>query len=127
MGYDISELTEVIGKIVEALPLTVECMNKLKAKQLSQEEKEKFALEALGLRFDTTTQTFNLEEVLTPTRKEDKGDDMWSVYNVIQEKLVNGMLRYGVGVKERKARKIKNFQQDIKLNEELYELALQYA
>jgi len=127
MGYDISELTEVIGKIVEALPLTVECMNKLKAKQLSQEEKKKFALEALGLRFDTTTQTFNLEEVLTPTRKEDKGDDMWSVYNVIQEKLVNGMLRYGVGVKERKARKIKNFQQDVKLNEELYELALQYA
>jgi hypothetical protein len=127
MGYDISELTGVINKIVEALPLTVECMNKLKSKQLSQEEKEKFALEALGLRFDTTTQTFNLEEVLTPTRKEDKGDDMWSVYNVIQEKLVNGMLRYGVGVKERKARKIKNFQQDVKLNEELYELALQYA
>ena len=127
MGYDISELTEVIGKIVEALPLTVECMNKLKVKQLSQEEKEKFALEALGLRFDTSTQTFNLEEVLTPTRKEDKGDDMWSVYNVIQEKLVNGMLRYGIGVKERKARKIKNFQQDVKLNEELYELALQYA
>ena len=52
---------------------------------------------------------------------------MWSVYNVIQEKLVNGMIRYGVGVKERKARKIKNFQQDVKLNEELYELALQYA
>ena len=39
MGYDISELSTIINDIVEKMPLTVECMNKLKAKKLSQEEK----------------------------------------------------------------------------------------
>jgi hypothetical protein len=127
MGYDINELSAVINEIVEKLPLTVECMNTLKGKKLSQEEKEKFALEAIGLRFDTNGKNFELQTILEPTRNEDKGDDMWSVYNVIQEKLIHGLFDYGVGAKSRKARKIKNFQQDTKLNQELYELALSYT
>ena len=127
MGYDFESLQTTINEIVEKLPLTVECMNKLKEKQLTQEQKEHFALAALGLRFDTNNKTFNMEELLQPTRKEDEGNDLWSVYNVIQEKLVNGMVDYRNGNKQRKARRIKNFQQDIKINSELYELALNYA
>jgi len=127
MGYDINELSAIINEIVEKLPLTVECMNKLKTTILSQVTKEQFALEALGLRFNTTNKNFEIKEILEPTRKEDKGDDMWSVYNVIQEKLTHGLINYGVGTKQRKARKIKNFQQDTKLNQDLYELALEYV
>ncbi len=37
------------------------------------------------------------------------------------------MFNYSYGTKTRKARKIKNFQQDMKLNSELYQLALEYA
>jgi hypothetical protein len=127
MGYDITELKETITKMVEQLPLTVECMNKLKAITLSQRAKEDFALKALGLRFNTDNKNFEIETILEPTREEDKGDDVWSVYNVLQEKLIHGLVNYGVGAKIRKARKIKNFQQDMKLNQELYNLALEYA
>ena len=127
MGYDFEALQSLITKMVEKLPLTVESMNKFKNKQLSEEQKQKFALEALGLRFDTENKTFNVNEFLTPTRKEDEGNDLWSVFNLVQEKLVNGMVDYRTGAKNRKARRIKNFQQDIKLNSELYELALAYA
>ena len=127
MGYDFEALQTLITEMVEKLPLTVESMNKFKNKQLSQEQKQKFALEALGLRFDTENKTFNVSEFLTPTRKEDEGNDLWSVFNLVQEKLVNGMVDYRAGSKQRKARRIKNFQQDVKLNSELYELALAYA
>ena len=127
MGYDISELSTIINDIVEKMPLTVECMNKLKAKKLSQEEKEKFALEAIGLRFNTEGKNFEIQEFLEPTSKEDSDDSMWSVYNLVQEKLIHGLFDYGVGAKSRKARKIKNFQQDIKVNQDLYNLALSYA
>lgn len=127
MGYDFEALQSLITEIVEKLPLTVESMNKFKNKQLSEEQKQKFALEALGLRFDTENKTFNVDEFLTPTRKEDEGNDLWSVFNLVQEKLVNGMVDYRAGSKQRKARRIKNFQQDVKLNSELYELALAYA
>ena len=127
MGYDFEALQTLITEMVEKLPLTVESMNKFKNKQLSQEQKQKFALEALGLRFDTENKTFNVSEFLTPTRKEDEGNDLWSVFNLVQEKLVNGIVDYRTGSKQRKARRIKNFQQDVKLNSELYELALAYA
>jgi hypothetical protein len=127
MGYDFEALQSLITEMVEKLPLTVESMNKFKNKQLSEDQKQKFALEALGLRFDTENKTFNVSEFLTPTRKEDEGNDLWSVFNLVQEKLVNGMIDYRTGSKQRKARRIKNFQQDVKLNSELYELALAYA
>jgi hypothetical protein len=127
MGYDFEELQKTINTIVEKLPLTVECMNRFKQTQLDEDKKQQFALAALGLRFNTENLTFNVEDILEPTRPEDKGNDLWSVYNVVQEKLVHGMVNYQNGNKNRKARRIKNFQQDIKLNSELYELAMEYA
>ena len=127
MGYDFEALQQLITTMVEKLPLTVESMNQFKNKQLSEDQKQKFALEALGLRFDTENKTFNVQDFLTPTRKEDEGSDLWSVFNLVQEKLVNGMFDYRSASKTRKARRIKNFQQDVALNTDLYKLALQYA
>jgi len=132
MGYDLSELKTVISEIVEKLPLTVECMNKLKAKEMSEDEKVDFAKKALRTRLpkaQISTLTYeNIQDLLEPTRKEDGGNDMWSVYNVVQEKIIHGMFDvYGVNGKVRKARKIKNFQQDTRVNKELYELAVEFA
>jgi hypothetical protein len=127
MGYDFEALQQLITEMVEKLPLTVESMNQFKSKQLSEDQKQQFALEALGLRFDTENKTFNVQDFLTPTRKQDSGNDLWSVFNLVQEKLVNGMFDYSSASKTRKARRIKNFQQDIALNSDLYKLALQYA
>lgn len=132
MGYDLAELKTVITEIVEKLPLTVECMNKLKAKELSEQEQVKFAKEALATRLSekeiSKYTSEDIVELLNPTRKEDNGNDMWSVYNVIQEKIIHGMFEvYGVKGKTRKARKIKNFKQDTQVNQELYQLALSYV
>ena len=132
MGYDFEALQTTINEMVEKLPLTVECMNRLKSKVMTWDEKEKFALEAIGLRVDTETNTVSVAELLEPTRKEDAGDDLWSVYNVVQEKLIHGMFNYSYASnfgkdKERKARRVKNFQQDMQINSDLYSLALQYA
>ena len=132
MGYDLTELKSVILRSLKNFPLTVECMNKLKTKQLSEEEKMEFAEKALRTRLpesQLSTFTFdNIQDLLKPTRIEDSGDDMWSVYNVIQEKIIHGMFEtYGTRGKVRKARKIKNFRQDTKVNQELYKLALEYA
>ena len=65
--------------------------------------------------------------MIEPTRTEDSGNDLWSIFNVVQEKLVHGMFNYQAGTKMRKARKIKNFRQDIELNAKLYELANEYV
>ena len=46
---------------------------------------------------------------------------------MIQEKITQGMFEYQSGAKVRKARKIKNFKQDLDLNAKLYELAAEFA
>ena len=128
-GYSFEELQSTIKAMVEKLPLTVESLNRFRAVELSQEQCLDFAQKAVAARFDNEIDNIqiDLQDLLTPTRNEDKGTDLWSVYNVIQEKLVHGMFNYKYGVKVRKARKIKNFKQDIVLNEKLYDLALAYA
>jgi len=130
MGYDFETLQETIKSMVEKLPLTIDSMNKFKQIELNQNAALEFAKKALEVRFnedEVKNITIDLDELLTPTRPEDKGSDLWSVYNVVQEKLTHGMFNYSYGTKTRKARKIKNFQQDMKLNSELYQLALEYA
>ena len=69
----------------------------------------------------------DLKELTKPVRNEDKGSDLWSVFNVVQEKIVTGDFDYTIGTKHRKAREIKNFKQDMKINKELFKVALEYA
>lgn len=129
-GYDFEKLQQVITGMVETLPLTVESMNRFKQTQLGQEQMLDFARKALEVRFgaeQTQNITIDLNELITPTRDEDRGSDLWSVFNVVQEKLVHGMFSYQTGTKMRKARKIKNFKQDIELNTKLFELANEYV
>jgi len=130
MGYSFEELQNTIKSIVESLPLTVESLNNFRSVELGQEQMLDFAKKALSTRF-TDEEINNIEidfnDLLTPTRPEDKGSDLWSVYNVVQEKLTHGLFNYKYGVKVRKARKIKNFNKDLELNEKLYGLALEYV
>ena len=65
--------------------------------------------------------------MIDPVRVEDKGDDLWSVFNVVQEKIIEGDFNYNAGGRSRKARQIKNFNQDLKINKGLFDLALEFA
>lgn len=127
MGYTFEELQIQIHKMVKKLPLTVESMNKMVAKKLTQKEVFDFARKGLGLRFgeDIKNIKVNLKHFITPIRNEDRGRNLWNVFNVIQEKLIEGDFEYESNGKLRKARRIKNFNQDIKLNSELFEKALE--
>jgi hypothetical protein len=127
-GYSFEELQETIKSMVEKLPLTIESLNKFRTVELSQEQAIDFAKKALEVRLgDLDNIQIDFQELLTPTRSQDRGNDLWSVYNVVQEKLIHGMFNYKYGVKSRKARKIKNFKQDLVINERLYDLALEYV
>ena len=87
-------------------------------------------MQPVELDFGNITRTANytdIDDLLKPVRKEDKGSDLWSVFNVVQEKIIDGDFDYTIGSKFRKARQIKNFKQDIKLNQELFALASEYV
>jgi hypothetical protein len=130
MGYDFDELQKQITEMVEQLPLTVESMNKMIDTKMEQKAIVDFAKDMLAVRFpeeELKRITIDMDEFITPVRPEDKGDDLWSVFNVIQEKIIEGDFEYTVGTKHRKARQIKNFKQDMDLNSKMFDVALQYA
>ena len=130
MGYDFEELQKQITEMVEQLPLTVESMNKMIDTQMNQKSILKFAKDMLAVRFpedELRRITIDMDEFITPVRPEDKGDDLWSVFNVIQEKIIEGDFEYTVGSKHRKARQIKNFKQDMDLNSKMFDVALEYV
>lgn len=130
MGYSFEELQGKIKDMVEKLPLTVDSMNKMKETEIEENKAVEFAKKALTTRFSEKEMKrikVDINEILKPVRKEDAGKDLWSIFNVVQEKVIEGDFVYTVGSKIRKARKIKNFKQDQKVNKELFALALEYV
>ncbi len=133
-GYTFEELRGVVNQAVEDLPNKVEVLNKMKNRVLSKKEKDTLALNAMlvraGIKIDSPqAKKFNyddetIEDILDPKRDEDKGDDLWRVFNVIQEKITQGEFSAALkGAKVRKVRKIKSFEKELKVNKQLFQLA----
>ncbi len=106
----------------------------MKSRILTQDEKNKLALDAMlvraGIKLDSDkAKKFiyddeTIEDILEPKRKEDEGDDLWRVFNVVQEKITQGEFHAALkGAKVRKVRKIKSFEKDLKVNKDLFQLA----
>ena len=133
-GYSFEELRGVVNEAVADLPNKVEVLNDMKQRILTKEEKSKLALDAMLIRAGIVpgsekAKKFNYDDetiidILDPKREADKGDDLWRVFNVIQEKITQGDFHAALtGAKVRKVRKIKSFEKDLKVNKELFKLA----
>tara|TARA_R110001599_G_scaffold188674_1_gene383208 strand:+ start:1613 stop:2464 length:852 start_codon:yes stop_codon:yes gene_type:complete len=135
-GYTFSELREVVASAVADLPAKVEVLNKMRNTILTTEQKSKLALDAMLVRaginpdsekaskfvYDQET----IVDILEPKRDADIGDDLWKVFNVIQEKITQGEFHAalkGAETKVRKVRKIKSFEKDLEVNKKLFKLA----
>ena len=131
MGYDFETLQGVIKDMISKLDLTVESMNKMKETELTEEQTLDFAKQLLETRVAGSKNKFGDEaiaDILTPQRKEDKGNGLWEVFNRVQENIVEGNFQYLTpGGKLRQARPIKNFRQDMNINAKMYEQALTFA
>jgi len=126
-GYTFEELRNVVRQAVEDLPNRVQVMNDMKNRILSVEEKRKLALDAMLIRAGVKELQYDdetIDDILDPKREADKGDDLWRVFNVVQEKITQGDFHAALtGAKVRKVRKIKSFEKDMKVNKELFKLA----
>jgi hypothetical protein len=119
INYTFESLQAKVAEMIAKLPNLVNKINTFKQTQLTEKQMKDFATKAMQLR---TKQQVDVMEVLTAERPQDEGNDLWVVFNRIQEKLTGGSYRAG----RRKARSVKNFQKDIELNEQLFELAGSY-
>lgn len=132
INYDFETLRDIVKKTISEVPNIVCKMNDMRNIKITNEGKIKLAREVLRIRknipehievgFDDDT----LLDILTPMRPEDAGDDLWTVFNVCQEKLIKG----GFSIsnkqhKQRKQRSITSIKKDIDYNQRLWNKAME--
>ncbi len=95
-------------------------------RELSTDEKVDFLRKSAEVRFGKEKVLKDMEIVglLTPNRMEDEGDDMWKVFNVVQEKFVRGGVEMTTQRGRRtKLRGLQNIMAVNQINTKLWELA----
>ena len=138
MGYSFEDLQELITNAVEELPKKVEVINTMKNIELTEKQQKDLAFKAFLLRQGIALESEQakevkisdevLENILETQRAEDAGNDLWVTFNRVQEAITQGGFQGALqGAKIRKVRKIKSFEKDLKLNQQLFDLALQYV
>jgi len=130
-GYDFETIKGAVNDMVEQIPDYLKQVEDMKEQKLEREQMLEFARQAAMLRMTKVNETaidevVDVEDLLESTRKEDEGNGLWEVFNRLQEKVVNGKFNYALGKKERKARPVKGFKSQVKLNQDLWELASSY-
>ena len=126
MGFDSDEVKRLTESFAKKLPIIQNSVDKMMGKMLTEGEKIDFAKNASIIKWGmgSIPATLNMEELITPIRKEDEGDDLWKVFNVVQEKFIKG----GVEYKSNKGRKtslkgLKNIMVTNQMNTKLWTLA----
>ena len=125
-GFDSDEVKKLTESFAKKLPLIQNSVDKMMDRMLTEGEKIEFAKNASIIKWGmgSIPATLNMEELITPIRKEDEGDDLWKVFNVVQEKFIKG----GVEYKSNKGRKtslkgLKNIMVTNQMNTKLWTLA----
>lgn len=134
INYTFDDLRHLVVKTMSELPAYIEIMNKMKQTTLDKSQKYDFALKMLKLRKNVSEdEQLNVSErtlvdILTPVRKEDEGDSLWNVFNVLQEKMIKGgvMVESGKEDKLRKLRPVKSFARDLSVNYKMFDTAMDY-
>lgn len=129
-GYSFEQLQGTLNQAVERLPDVVGRINHFNQVLMSKEAQREFAQKAFALRSygDRALTETELDEFLTPRRKEDVGDSLWVVLNRVQESVLKGGFHtQNAKGKFRKAKSIRNIQKDFQLNQQIWELGMQYA
>ena len=129
MGYSFGDLRNYISELVNTLPTMVENLNKFSQVEMTSEQQHDFALKAIEARFGEEKQLpeSEIQNLLLAERKADEGNSVWVVLNRVQEKLTSGGFGYlNAKGKPRKARAVKNFTQDVSMNQKLWAIAEEY-
>jgi hypothetical protein len=127
----ISMLNEFLSEYLKTLDYTVDHINNMGYKVLNEDEKLEFANISTNLRWGEYVPKIELEKVLQPRRVQDEKQDLWTVFNVIQENLTKGGID-GKGnkickngeIKIIKTKKLIDENKYISFNSDIWQLAL---
>lgn len=133
MNYDFEELRKIVAKTIEQVPNIVATMNKMREIDATEEQKVAMATEVVKIRKGVdTTEDIEIgqdviDDILTPIRAEDNSNDLWTIFNICQEKMIKGGFSApSRKSRSRKQRAITSIKKDMEYNQRLWQTASQY-
>ena len=133
INYDFEELRRIVASAIEQVPGIVNTMNEMRTIMLTDEQKTALATEVVKIRKGVEDDENYIvdaevvEDILTPVRNEDNGNDLWTIFNICQEKMIKGGFGFrGATNKLRKQRGITSIKKDMDFNQRLWQTASQY-
>ncbi|EAQ7980081.1 DUF945 domain-containing protein [Salmonella enterica] len=124
---------DIVGKVIEGAYDVLGVFDRVEEKREAMQSlllpppaQQALAKAALTYRFGEEHQPVTTAQVLTPRRREDYGQDLWTVWNTLQENLLKGGLPgRTVQGKRTHTRAVNGIDGDIRLNRALWVMAEQ--
>lgn len=116
--FDTSDAVTMAAQFLEKVQLIFSTIRKFAEVELSIEEQHMFAEQAGLIRWGE--KKAEPDQILNRRRLEDRGNDLWTVYNVVQENLIMGGIK---SMSRRQTRGINNIRSYNQTNEQLWALA----
>lgn len=122
---------DVVGRVIEGAYEVLNVFERVEEQREAMQSlilpapaRQAIANAALCYRFGEEHQPVTVSQLLTPRRHEDSRDDLWTVFNRLQENLSKGGLsaRTATG-KRTRSRAVKGIDGDVKLNRALWVMA----
>lgn len=117
----IDDIIEGTFEVINEVPAIEHNMRKFNGLLLDKPKRLEFGRRALEITKSTTD--YNIEQLVRPTRPEDRRPSLWNVFNTTQEHLVNGGIE-GKSTTGRTvhSRGIQNPRGNVSLNKDLWQL-----
>ena len=124
-GFELDDVKRITEDFAKKLPLIEGSVNRMMERELTIDEKLDFVKESANIRWKVgSVPTLDYEQILSPNRKEDEGDSLWQVFNVVQEKWIRGGVEYNTQRgRKTKLKTINDILNSNRINTQLWELA----
>ena len=128
IGLEATKILEHVSTLSKDSLVVFDQIEQLRKTVMSKSEIIKFAGEAAVLRFgEKNANNYDPLLISAPRRHEDVKNDLWTVFNRIQENAIRGGLPTISTAARQVSRPITNIDKDLKLNQDLWNLAMTYA
>ena len=133
INYTFESLREVVRTVIKQVPVIVDKMNMMKKTKVDDKVKGLIATEMIKIRKNMDEkQEIHLDDteirdILNPLRDDDKADNLWTIFNICQEKMIKGYFSLkGKNNRFRQQRRITSIKRDIELNKRLWNVATKF-
>ena len=130
VGNALPKVLNAVNDVKHALPMVAKDIQKFGQRVLSQYEKEQFALK-IAQAVTLTGTPVQTETLLNVQRPDDRGSDLFTVLNVVQENILQGNLstltQTDMGSVVRKMRKVKSLSRSTEINQLVWDVAVELA